>query len=90
VPLLLVLYFLAGTGVGPIEPAVFRSVARRTVASDRGPVLASVTAIAYVGYLISPPLLGFVPGAFGWTALWAVAAGAGVTVIGLTFLVPRR
>ena len=50
----------------------------------------SVTSIAYLGYLLSPPVLGQVPGTLGWNALWGVTALAALTVIALTLAVARR
>jgi MFS family permease len=88
-PATLALYLIAGMGVGPVEPAVFRAVARRTDDASRGRTLATVTSVAYMGYLLSPPVLGQVAGHVGWAALWAVAACAAVTVIALTFAVRR-
>ena len=88
-PATLALYLLAGMGVGPVEPAVFRAVARRTDEAARGRTLATVTSVAYLGYLLSPPVLGQVAGAFGWSALWAVAALAAATVIALSLAVRR-
>ena len=87
--LLLPVYLVAGMGVGPIEPAVFRAVARRTEEGDRGRSLATVTSVAYLGYLLSPPILGGVAGTAGWAALWTVAALAAASVVGLTFVLRR-
>jgi hypothetical protein len=88
-PATLALYLLAGMGVGPVEPAVFRAVARRTDEASRGRTLATVTSVAYMGYLLSPPVLGQVAGHLGWAALWTVAAGAAATVAMLTLAVRR-
>jgi hypothetical protein len=88
-PATLALYLLAGMGVGPVEPAVFRAVTRRTDEASRGRTLATVTSVAYMGYLLSPPVLGQVAGHVGWAALWAVAALAAATVVALSFAVRR-
>jgi MFS family permease len=81
--LTLVAFFVAGMGAGPVEPAVFRAVATRKDGPARGPALAAVTAVAYLGYLLSPPLLGFVADGFGFVALWGVCAAVAVLVFGL-------
>lgn len=86
---LLALYLVAGIGVGPIEPAVFRAIARRTDDANRGRMLASVTSVAYLGYLLSPPALGQIAGIFGWGALWGFAGLCAATVIGVTLLIRR-
>lgn len=88
-PATLAFYLLAGMGVGPVEPAVFRAVARRTDEAARGRTLATVTSVAYLGYLLSPPVLGQVAGALGWGALWGVAALAAAAVIALSLAVRR-
>lgn len=82
--LLLLLYLAAGIGVGPVEPAVFRAVARGADPAQRGPTLATVTSVAYLGYLLSPPLLGQISAQFGWGAMWGAAAAAAGTVIVLS------
>ncbi len=86
---ILLLYLVAGMGVGPIEPAVFRAIARRTDEGARGHALATVTSVAYLGYLLSPPILGLIAGTAGWGALWAVAACAAIAVVGLSFALRR-
>jgi MFS family permease len=78
--LLLCLFLLAGIGVGPVEPAVFRSVARGADPARRGPMLATVTSVAYMGYLLSPPILGQISSHIGWPAMWGAAAAAAALV----------
>lgn len=85
---LLGLFLLAGIGVGPVEPAVFRAVARGGDMARRGPMLATVTSVAYLGYLLSPPMLGQISTLFGWPAMWGTAAAAAATVIVLSRLRP--
>lgn len=87
--LLLPVFLLAGIGVGPVEPAVFRAVSRRGPVEGRGARLATVTGIAYLGYLLSPPALGLVAEAAGYSALWLAAGAAALIVVALTLLVPR-
>jgi len=89
-PVLLVAFLLAGIGTGPVEPAVFRAVSARGDPAAAGRRLAAVTQIAYLGYLLSPPALGGIADAFGFSALWLVAAAAALAVAGLSLLVSRR
>ena len=70
-PVALLGYFLAGIGIGPVEPAVFRSVARRHGEAERGRALALATGLAYVGYLSAPPLLGRLIDGIGWGPMHA-------------------
>lgn len=86
--LLLILFLVAGMGVGPIEPAVFRAVARGADPARRGPMLATVTSVAYMGYLLSPPVLGQISTQFGWTAMWTTAAVAAGLVAALSRVRP--
>ncbi len=89
IPLTIALCFLAGCGVGPIEPAVFRATAHQAEAAGRGPALAAVTTITYMGYLLSPPALGLVAEYLGWPALWGSAAALSGVVVYLTTRLPR-
>ena len=73
-PVALLGYFLAGIGIGPVEPAVFRSVAKRHGEADRGRALALATGLAYVGYLSAPPLLGRLIDGIGWAPMYACLA----------------
>jgi hypothetical protein len=89
VTLSVVAFFLVGVGIGPIEPAVFRAVATRDDGQSRGPALASVTAIAYLGYLTSPVILGAIGDAFGFGALWGLSLAVALGVIIVASRVPR-
>ena len=81
--------FVGGMAVGPIEPAVFRTVSARHGVAARGPALGLVTAVAYLGYLVSPPILGAIAEGVGWTSLWWTVA-AGVAAIALAFRTATR
>ncbi len=85
----ILLFFIAGCGIGPLEPAVFRAASHRADAAGRGPALAAVTTIAYLGYLISPPALGLVAGYFGWPALWGTSALFACVIVYLTTRLSR-
>lgn len=85
-PLTLLAFFVAGAGVGPVEPAVFRAVATRNDGQGSGPALAAVTSVAYLGYLLSPPALGFVAEGLGFTALWLAC----IVIAALVFIASAR
>ena len=82
--------FLAGFGVGPVEPAVFRSITRRVGEAGRGRALATVTSVAYLGYLASPPVLGQIAAYLGWNALWATSAIGAFGVAMLSYVLVRK
>jgi MFS family permease len=53
-----------GIGLAPIIPLIF-SAAGRTPEMEAGPALAVTTTIGYSGFLLGPPLIGFVAQAYG-------------------------
>ena len=81
-------FFLAGAGVGPIEPAVFRSVSKRHAEADRGRALALATGLAYVGYLASPPVMGTLIERQGWPAMWLTLIAFAVVAMVLASRIP--
>jgi MFS family permease len=81
-------FFLAGVGVGPIEPAVFRSVSKRHGEADRGRALALATGLAYVGYLTSPPVMGALIESRGWPTMWLTLIAFAIIAIVLASRIP--
>ena len=81
-------FFLAGVGIGPVEPAVFRSVAKRHEEAARGRALALATGLAYIGYLGAPPVLGRAVDSFGWTPMYAGLASVALLACALASRVP--
>lgn len=88
--LTLMAFFVAGAGVGPVEPAVFRAVATRNAGQGSGPALAAVTSVAYLGYLLSPPVLGFIAEGLGFLALWLSCIGVAALVFAASSRVPKE
>jgi predicted MFS family arabinose efflux permease len=82
-------FFLAGAGIGPVEPAIFRSVAARHPEATRGRALALATGLAYVGYLTAPPLMGALIAGPGWQAMWLALIAVALLTAGLSLRVPR-
>ncbi len=81
-------FFLAGFGIGPMEPAIYRSVAKRHAEADRGRALALATGLAYVGFLLSPPLMGLLIEVRGWSFMWLTLCIFAVAASALTTRVP--
>jgi MFS family permease len=66
VPVALVGFVLGGAGISVAAPTLFGAAGRGASSdSERGSALASVTTIAYLGFLAGPPLIGTVSGAGG-------------------------
>jgi MFS family permease len=71
-------FAVAGTGVAVVAPTVFSVAGRRAVEAERGGAIASVTTIAYLGFLAGPPLMGAVSGALGLRVGFLALAGVGI------------
>ncbi len=81
-------FFLAGIGIGPVEPAVFRSVAKRHDEENRGRALALATGLAYIGYLSAPPILGRAVDGFGWGTMYGLLGAVALVAALLASRVP--
>lgn len=78
-------FALVGLGVACVVPLVF-SMAGRSVRLSGGPAIAAVSTVGYFGFLIVPPLVGFVAEAAGLRWAFALMATLG---LGLYALVSR-
>jgi MFS family permease len=56
-------FLLVGAGVSSVVPMVY-SVAGKSTTMSAGAAIAAVSTIGFVGFLIGPPLIGFLSGAF--------------------------
>ena len=72
----------AGAGFATVVPLVF-SAAARIPGVSAGAAMASVTTLGYSGFLLGPPVIGFLAQSFGLrAALWLiVAASAGAALL---------
>lgn len=61
-------FFLGGAGISVAAPIAFGSAGRGARPEERGSAVASVTTVAYLGFLAGPPLIGGVSGAAGLRA----------------------
>lgn len=73
-------FVLAGLGVSVAAPTLFGAAGRGAGEADRGAAVATVTTIAYLGFLAGPPLMGGVAEALGLRASFVVLAGAAAIV----------
>lgn len=83
IPLALLGFLLGGAGVSVAAPTLIGAAGRGAREAERGSAVASVTTLAYLGFLGGPPLIGAVSGAYdlriGFALLAAIAAALAVT-----------
>jgi MFS family permease len=80
IPLALVGFALGGAGVSVAAPTLFGAAGRGATEAERGSDVASVTTIAYLGFLGGPFVMGAVSGAFGLRAGVAMLAAVAVVL----------
>jgi len=73
-------FLLVGAGVSSVVPLVY-SAAGRSATMSPGVALAAVSTIGFAGFLIGPPLIGFIAGAFSLRASFTLIAAMGVCVV---------
>ena len=75
VPIALTGFAIGGAGISVAAPTFFGAAGRSADEAERGSSVASVTTIAYLGFLTGPPLIGTVSGALDLRAGFALLAG---------------
>lgn len=78
-------FMLVGLGVSSMVPTVI-SAAGRYSKVPTGIALATVSSVSFLGFLMGPPLIGYISQAFGLRYSFAVIGFFG---LGITFLVSR-
>ncbi|QGY47119.1 MFS transporter [Maribellus comscasis] len=78
-------FMMVGLGVSSIVPTVY-STAGKQHKIPPGIALATVSSVSFLGFLMGPPLIGFIAEAFGLRYSYAVI---GVFGIGITLLVAK-
>ena len=78
-------FALVGLGVSSIIPLCY-SLAGRSKNLPTGIALTGVSSIGFLGFLMGPPLIGYVSEAFGLRTAFAVILFVGLSV---AFLAPR-
>ena len=76
-------FLLVGVGTSAIIPLVY-SMAGRSGRLSPGAALAAVTTIGFSGFLVGPPLIGFIAEFTGLRTAYAVIASMGLVIIVLT------
>lgn len=75
---------VAGFGMAAGIPTIFSMTGRSVDPDARGAAIGTITAIAYTGYLFSPPLVGAIAGRLSLHASWATLAGVALLLLALT------
>ncbi|UOQ71287.1 MFS transporter [Hymenobacter cellulosilyticus] len=73
-------FALVGLGVSCVVPMVFSMVGRSTTLSS-GAAIAGVSTVGYIGFLIVPPLVGFIASAADLRWSFALMATLGIVVV---------
>ncbi len=73
-------FMLVGAGVSSVVPLVY-SAAGRSGTMSPGVAIAAVSTIGFVGFLIGPPVIGFVAGALSLRASFTLIAIMGMCVV---------
>jgi MFS family permease len=68
-------FTLGGLGISVAAPTLFGAAGRGATQVERGSAVASVTTTSYLGFVVGPPLVGTVSGAFELRAGIAVLSG---------------
>jgi len=76
-------FLLVGAGVSSVVPMVY-SVAGRSKTLSPGVALAAVSTIGFVGFLVGPPIIGFIAGIATLRASFAFIAFMGTCVVVLS------
>jgi MFS family permease len=76
-------FLLVGFGVSSVVPMVY-SAAGRSKTMSPGMALAAVSTIGFVGFLIGPPVIGFIAGAFNLRISFILIAVMGLCVTGIS------
>ncbi|HEV3224182.1 MAG TPA: MFS transporter [Puia sp.] len=83
IPLTLAGYLLTGFGVSCVVPFVF-SLAGKIPMSNPGAALASISSLGYLGFLLVPPMIGYVAQASSLRISFAIIAVMGLFMIRLS------
>ncbi|MGZ3872617.1 MAG: MFS transporter [Mucilaginibacter sp.] len=73
-------FLLVGAGVSSVVPMVY-SAAGRSKTMSAGVALAAVSTIGFIGFLIGPPIIGFIAGLATLRASFAFIAIMGISVV---------
>jgi MFS family permease len=76
-------FLLVGAGVSSVVPMVYSAAGRSKIMSA-GVALAAVSTIGFIGFLVGPPVIGFIAGLATLRASFAFIAVMGISVVVLS------
>lgn len=76
-------FLLVGFGVSSVVPMVY-SAAGKSKTMAPGVALAAVSTIGFAGFLVGPPVIGFLAGAFSLRVSFTLIAAMGLCVAGIS------
>ncbi|MDT3402436.1 MFS transporter [Mucilaginibacter terrae] len=83
IPTAMIGFLLVGFGVSSVVPMIY-SVAGKSKTMSPGMALAAVSTIGFVGFLVGPPVIGFVAGLFNLRVSFILIAVMGLCVTGIS------
>jgi MFS family permease len=72
---------VGGLGLAAAAPTLISLAGRRAAADQRGAAVSTVSTVAYLGYLLGPPLIGLTASAVGLRLALTGVAAAGVLLL---------
>jgi MFS family permease len=78
-------FMIVGLGVSSVVPSVYSAAGRQNKVPP-GIALATVASVSFLGFLMGPPMIGYISQAFGLRYSFAVI---GIFGLGITLMVPR-
>ena len=82
-------FLIVGFGVSSVIPLVFSEAGKSTTTSP-GMALAAVSSVGFLGFLVGPPLIGIVAGAFSLRISFLIIACIGVLVTVITHYLSKE
>ena len=76
-------FLMVGLGVSSVVPFIY-SLAAKSKTMSPGLALAAVSSVSFLGFLIGPPLIGFIAQAINLRGSFAVVALMGLCIVALT------
>lgn len=82
-------FMMIGIGVSCVVPLVF-SMAGKSTTMANGPAIAAVSTVGYLGFLLVPPVIGFIAEAMSLRWAFGLMSGFGIVITVLIVLLHKR